>query len=89
MLEKMLQTPTIIPKLRDSSKEFKILKLIYEREHDRLFYQSVAYNLGMDVNSVRAIISRLRKKGLVVTWIDFSLRLTPAGIRYYEEYDSL
>ncbi len=76
-----------IPKIRRTSSEFKILKLLYEEE--RLLHQSIAYKLDLKVNSVRSIVSRLRKKGLVITWLDWSLRLTPAGKWYYEEYDRL
>ncbi len=76
-----------IPKINRRTNEFRILKLIYEEES--IFYQSIAYKLNMKVNSVRGIVSRLRKKGLVITWLDWSLRLTPAGKWYYEEYDRL
>ncbi len=77
----------IIPKIRRTSNEYKILKLIYEEES--IFYQSIAYKLGLKVTSVRSIVSRLRKKGLAITWLDWSIRLTPAGKWYYEEYDRL
>ncbi len=76
-----------IPKINRSTNDFKILKLIYEEEN--IFYEEIAYKLNLAVNSVRASVSRLRKKGLVITWLDWSIRLTPAGKWYYEEYDRL
>ncbi len=77
----------IIPKIKYSSMEFGILELLYEE--GSLFYRDMAEISGKNINNIRSVVSRLRKKGLVKTWLDWSIRLTPAGKWYYEEYEIL